>query len=290
MRLAVLSDIHGNLPALQAILEDLERVRPDGFILAGDYTGCPQAVETLQTLRRLKGWMIQGNGEASLRRVECGDAPAEWMTLRQFGLLRWDYARLTDETREFLNKLPEQQIVNLDNTAPIRVVHGSIRSPYEKVTPDGDALALEQMIGNIDEAVLICGHTHIPWHREIQSRLIFNPGAVCGPLDGSIGAQYAILRWERQRWRVEHHRVDYDINAVRRSFQESGLLEAGGYLARSFLLSIESGRNVADEFLTYAYRLKQDAQMNATEFIPDDIWEQAGRSFDWEGAEAGIAR
>jgi protein phosphatase len=137
LRLAVLSDIHGNLPALQAVLDDLAPARPDGFILAGDYTGCPQAVETIQILRGLKGWMIQGNGEASLRRFDRGDAPAEWKTLRQFGLLRWDYARLKDETREFLYKLPEQQIVHLDNTATIRVVHGSTRSPYEKSRSGG---------------------------------------------------------------------------------------------------------------------------------------------------------
>jgi hypothetical protein len=146
------------------------------------------------------------------------------------------------------------------------------------------------MVDDIDETVLICGHTHIPWQREIQSRLIFNPGAVCGPLYGSIGAQYAILSGDGHCWRVEHHRVDYDIKAMRRSFQESGLLEAGSYLSRSFLLSIESGRNVAELFLTYAYRLKQKARMNDTEFIPDDIWEQAGRSFDWESAAARIAR
>jgi hypothetical protein len=95
--LAVLSDIHSNLPALQAVLEDIEQVRLDGFILAGDYTGCPQAVETIQLLRDLKGWMIQGNGEASLRRLRLGEAPTEWTTLRQFGLLRWDYARLSGD-------------------------------------------------------------------------------------------------------------------------------------------------------------------------------------------------
>lgn len=281
MRLAVLSDIHGNLPALKAVLDDLEQARPDGFILAGDYTGCPQAVETIQLLRGLKGWMIQGNGEASLRRLELGDAPAEWKTLRQFGLLRWDHARLTVETREFLFNLPEQQIIQIDHTAPVRVVHGSPRSPYEKVTPQGDDSKLKQIVDKIGEAVLICGHTHIPWQREIRGRLIFNPGAVCGPLDGTVGAQYALMRWDGYRWQVEHHCVEYDLEPVRRSFCKSGLLEAGSYLARSFLLSIVSGRNVAEDFLALAYQLKSEAGMENTGFIPDEIWEQAGQSFDW---------
>ncbi|OGO37994.1 MAG: hypothetical protein A2W35_00695 [Chloroflexi bacterium RBG_16_57_11] len=129
MRLAVLSDIHGNLAALKAVLEDLEPACPEDYILAGDYTGCPQAEETIQLLRGLKGWMIQGNGEASLWCLDRGEAPPEWKTLCQFGLLRWDYDRLTIEMREFLFGLPEQQIVQIDHTATVRVVHGSPRSP-----------------------------------------------------------------------------------------------------------------------------------------------------------------
>jgi putative phosphoesterase len=290
MRLAVLSDIHGNLPALQAVLDDLEQDLPDGFILAGDYTGCPQTVETIQLLRGLKGWMIQGNGEASLRRLDSGAAPAGWKTLRQFGLLRWDYARLTDVLTEFLFKLPEQQIIVIGSAPPIRVVHGSPRSPYEKMAPNGDPSSWEQMIKGTSEAVMICGHTHIPWKKMHHGQLIFNPGAVCGPLDGSVGAQYAILGWDGHTWHAEHHRVSYDLEVVRRSFRDSGLLEAGSYLARCFLLSIESGMNVADQFLTYAYQLKHQAQVHCTEFIPDDIWEHAGRTFDWDGAAIGISR
>lgn len=162
MHLAVLSDIHGNLPALQAVLTDLNPAQLDGFILLGDYTGCPQAVETINLLRGLKGWMIQGNGEASLAPFERDDAPGEWKTYRQFGFLRWDFTRLGEEIRDFLFALPAQQVISLDGASPIRIVHGSHRSPYEKITPDGDQTALECMLEETNEAVLICGHTHIP--------------------------------------------------------------------------------------------------------------------------------
>jgi putative phosphoesterase len=290
LRFAVLSDIHGNLPALQAVLNDLNPAKLDGFILLGDYTGCPQAVETIQLLRELKGWMIQGNGEASLRRFEREDTPEEWKTYRQFGLLRWDHARLGEEVRDFLYTLPSQQVISFDGKLPIHIVHGSHRSPYEKISPTGDQTAFKRMLDETNEPVLICGHTHTPWKTEREGRLIFNPGAVCGPLDGSVGAQYALLSWQRGGWQIEHHRVDYNIQSVRRSFQESGLLEAGSYLARSFLVSIESGRNVADEFLTFAFRLKDQAGRTETEYIPDDIWEEAGKRFDWSPAQASITR
>jgi len=149
---------------------------------------------------------------------------------------------------------------------------------------------LDQIVGETGEAVLICGHTHIPWQKVIQGKLIFNPGAVCGPLDGTLGAQYALLQWDGHRWQVEHHRVEYDLEPLRRSFCENGLLEAGSYLARSFLLSIESGRNVAEDFLAHAKRLKNEAGIENTEYIPDDIWERAGQSFDWGEAGGSIGR
>ena len=82
MRFAVLSDIHGNLPALEAVLKVLSQQNMDGFILAGDYTGCPQAAETIDLLRELKGWMIQGNGEANLARLARSDALVAWKTTR----------------------------------------------------------------------------------------------------------------------------------------------------------------------------------------------------------------
>jgi hypothetical protein len=106
------------------------------------------------------------------------------------------------------------------------------------------------------------------------------------PLDGSIGAQYALLSWRKGAWQVEHHCVGYNIQRIRQSFRESGLLEAGSYLAQSFLLSMESGRNVADEFLNLAFRLKDQAGITYTEYIPDDIWEEAGKKFDWQLAKA----
>jgi hypothetical protein len=76
MQFAILSDIHGNLPALQAVLNDLDPVQLDGFILAGDYTGCPQAVETIQLLHGLKGWIPDDIWEKAGGNFDWGEAEA----------------------------------------------------------------------------------------------------------------------------------------------------------------------------------------------------------------------
>lgn len=282
-RLAVLSDIHGNLPALQAVLEDASRQTVDGFIQAGDYTGGPQTPECLALQRSLTGWMIQGNGEVNLRRYERGDSPPAWKTHRQFSLLRWDHAHLSRSELEFLFALPEQAVVQIEGTAPIRVVHGSPRSPYEKIFVDKNPEVLEHALADIHEAVMVCGHTHCPWFIQRDGRLALNPGAVCGPLDGFRGAQYAILSWQAQSWQVEHRAIRYDLAAMRRAFEDSGLLAASGALGRAFLLSIESGSNVAVDFLDYAHCLAEQAGFADQSVVPDEVWAHADATFDWKG-------
>jgi hypothetical protein len=108
---------------------------------------------------------------------------------------------------------------------------------------------------------------------------------VAGPLNGEVGAQYALLTWHEDRWHVAHRTVSYDLDRIRADFCESGLLEEGGALARAFLLSIETGENVADDFLGYAYGLMTEAELEESDVVPDDVWEQAAATFDWDGYE-----
>ena len=139
--------------------------------------------------------------------------------------------------------------------------------------------------------MFVCGHTHIPWKVVRHGRLALNPGAVCGPLNGETGAQYALLTWQDRHWQVDHRVVAYDLELIRAAFRESGLLDKGGALARAFLRSIETGQNVADWFLTYAYRLAADAGHGECEVVPDELWEHAAATFDWEATTSpGAAR
>jgi hypothetical protein len=134
----------------------------------------------------------------------------------------------------------------------------------------------------VGEPVVIFGHTHQPWQVQLDERLALNPGAVCGPLNGQVGAQYAILEWDGSAWNAGLRCVSYDMNIIIRAFTEDGLLDTG-YLAKSFLASILSGRDVAQDFLHYAFSLSHQVGYNDLPFIPDEIWERAGASFHWDG-------
>lgn len=281
MRLAVLSDIHGNLPALQAVLEDLQHIPIDGTILAGDYYACPDGSETRRLLVGLPGWKIFGNGEVNLRREITGEQPEEWHTLKQFALHRWVVRHMEAEDWAFVHSLPEQEVINLPATAPIRVTHGSHHNPFEEIFPDEPGSVLETVWDETQEAVFICGHTHIPWKRSLNGRLALNPGAVCGPLNGFVGAEYALLEWRQGRWQAELRQVRYDIETVRRAFKDSGLLEEAGTFARALIACLQTGRDITRDFLTYARRLAGYSGYTRHRYIPDAVWDQADKTFDW---------
>jgi putative phosphoesterase len=281
MRLAILADVHGNMPALEGVLAEIDRDQPNEIIVAGDLIGGPQPNETIQLLRSVNSRLILGNSDLNLLRYETGQAPSTWHTHLQYGLLRWSYRHLSQESFAFLKSLPEQIIIEVEGEAAIRIVHGSPRSPWESIYPQRDPGLLETIMGMINERVLVCGHTHEPWMIQRDGKIGLNPGAVCGPLNGKVGAQYAILEGDGRTWQVEHRIISYNLRRLRRSFYESGLLEEGGALAEAFYLSIETGQNVGEEFLAHAYQLASKAGFEKCGVVPDDIWQEARRTFAW---------
>ena len=110
---------------------------------------------------------------------------------------------------------------------------------------------------------------------------------MCAPLNGYKGAQYALLDWQDGRWELEHRSVAYDLDLVRKAFQESGLLREAGVFARAFLLDIQTGSNLTMKFLSYAFQQVAQAGFPNCEYVPDDVYDRAAETFDWE-AEVSI--
>ncbi len=301
VRLAVLADVHGNLPALEAVLADVQRYDVDGIIVAGDMVGSgPQSIEVIRRLRSLGALMIRGNSENYFLDYDSGKAPDGWYTSYQWAVMRWSYHSLSRESLDFIASLPEQCVIALDDAASIRVVHGSLESPSGRLFPDRDPArlhwfmeaglltphwdpaGLDAALAQIVEPVLVCGHTHIPWKQEHNGKLALNPGAVCNPLNGDTRAQYALLIWQGGPWQVEHRAVAYDLDRIHAAFRESGLLAEGGAFARACLLGIETGQNVAGHFVSHVYGMAAEAGFEDCDVVPDDIWDRAVATFDWE--------
>jgi putative phosphoesterase len=280
MKIAVLSDVHGNLPALQAVLADLQDFHPDHLLFAGDFTRGPFPNEVIHLLRQHNAHMILGNDDLRPLRYIKGEAPQQWRTSQQFAMLRWTAHHLTSENVHFLTTLPHQRILTLPGPGAIQLVHGSPRSPSESLTPN-DLLTLDRSLAAVTAPLLICGHTHIQWAFRRNAIQVINPGAVAGTLIGPY-AQYARLTWGDEQWQVDLRTIAYPFAPLQHAFENSGLLAEGGPLARGFLLSQQTGHDFMMAFLRYAAAYARQNGWQGGPALPDDLWFRAADSFSWD--------
>ncbi|HXF60776.1 MAG TPA: metallophosphoesterase [Caldilineaceae bacterium] len=231
MRLAVLADIHGNLPALEAVIAALERLQPDQVVLNGDMIiGSPFSSEVIDRVRS-QGWIVvRGNHEfyyldfGTPRALPGTDDPARW------GGLHWLVERLTPAQGAYLGMLPDEHTFYLPGAEPLRIAHGVPGRNRVGFYPDQPAASVARELMGIQEATVISAHTHVQVDRHIRIRAdalpnapvegnghdvgrqhnhhdhndqtnhrdnrhwhLINPGSVGLPLNGDPAAQFAIL-------------------------------------------------------------------------------------------------
>jgi putative phosphoesterase len=190
MRIATLYDVHGNLPALEAVLAEI----PDDatIVVGGDVvTGGAHPSETLERLRGLGDrvvW-IRGNVDRELKRGEPGLAPAE--------LLDATRAALTDEQIEFLYAQP--LTAQIDR---VLFCHATPRNDLDIFTERTPEDRLVEIFAGVDADVVVCGHTHMQFERSIAGRRVINSGSVGMPYENEPGAYWTLD--------LEHRRTDYD--------------------------------------------------------------------------------
>jgi putative phosphoesterase len=240
-RLALLSDIHGNLPALEAVLEDLSRQDLDEILLVGDLVGRgPQGSAVVQRVRSL-GWRsVRGNHEDYLLEYRRGRVPESWATAKEWSALRWMSAELSEEDICWLEQLP---FTLTSHIAPeVRLFHGTYQSSRHGIgywTSEG---RLQQYLDFQDEPVLVCGHTHRPFVHRDGGRLIVNVGSVGLPFNGDTRAQYAVLDNQSGQWEVEFRQVEYSLEEIFDIYRESGFLEEGFTTSRLLMVELRHAR------------------------------------------------
>ncbi|HUY60341.1 MAG TPA: metallophosphoesterase family protein [Candidatus Dormibacteraeota bacterium] len=203
-RVCVLSDVHGNVYALDAVLRDLAQQGCDALVVAGDLAAHgPTPVEAVDRLRELDALIIRGNTDRYL--AESGAEPAG-RDPEQADSLRWTRERLGDERLRYLRDLPPS--ARLDDWV---VVHASPGDDERGLWPD---TAEGELKAHCRDGALLCGHTHQPFDRRVPGGRVVNVGSVGWPLDGDPRPSYAVLergpRSPGQDWQVSWRRVDYD--------------------------------------------------------------------------------
>ena len=283
-RMAILADIHGTLPSLQAVIDDHESTAFDEIVIAGDFLGGPQPQETLALLETLDPVYLLGNGEANLLKMHQGTAPESWWTHRQYDMARWIYRRLDGGDFTFLESLPEHWVIHPEGCAPLRVVHGAPWDINKLVFPHREPEVFRRALASVPEDVLVFAHTHLPEILRRHGKLAVNPGSVSNNLNGDTRASYATLTWNGEVWQPELHFVDYDLQGVVAAFRETGFLGDVRPLSRAFLESILTGENTGLDYILYAFKQAEAQGDRELDAVPDDIWLAAESSFPWKFA------
>lgn len=208
MRLGIVSDIHANRVALDAVLDAMAPV--DQLVCAGDVIGYnPQPAACVE---RVRGSMVcvQGNHDRAI------DSPERYRANESaYAGLRYAATQLTNEQREWLGALPTDQTLC---DGRVRVVHSHPTHRGQYVRPE-QFPTLEPHIG--EEAVLILGHTHVQHHEMVGETLVVNPGSVGQPRDRDPRAAFVVV--DTGEPRVEQHRVSYDIESMQEKIETAGL-------------------------------------------------------------------
>jgi putative phosphoesterase len=226
-RVAVITDIHGNLPALQASLGAIEQIGVDAIFCGGDLVGYgPHPNEVCALIAEREIPTIYGNYDYAIAR-DLDDCGCAYVTQhdRELGQrsVAWTLSHTEPPAKDFMHELPFDLRVDLGGV-PVHLVHGSPRKVNEYLFEDKPASLYERLAKAEEARVMVFGHTHKPWVHTYGGVLFVNCGSVGKPKDGDPRAAFAILELDDAgEVQVSIERVPYDAEAVAREVEAAGL-------------------------------------------------------------------
>jgi putative phosphoesterase len=208
-RVAVLSDVHGNAVALEAVLEELSEESVDLIVFGGDLTWGPLPQETLALVTRIATPTLYVRGNAERALLEPSDRPTE----RE----RWLLERHSTADRAFTAEFAPTVSVEIEGLGPVLFCHGSPRSDEELVTPGTPARRVREFTAGVSEPVIVSAHTHLQFDRTVEGVRLVNPGSVGMPYEGRPGAFWAVLGPD-----VSLRRTAYRLGGAVERYRASG--------------------------------------------------------------------
>jgi putative phosphoesterase len=209
LRVAVLSDIHGNRRALEAVLAEVEKEKPDKIVIGGDVALGPFPCETIECLMALgdRALFVRGNADREL--VEAFDEKLAYDPKEENPgkrLSTWSAQQINETQRNFLASFQDTVKLDVLGLGEVLFCHGSPRSDNEIITSLTPPETLEKLFQGIDDKVVVCGHTHHQFDRITDDFRVINPGSVGMPYEGQAGAYWALLGPS-----VQLRRTVYDV-------------------------------------------------------------------------------
>jgi putative phosphoesterase len=245
MKVALIGDVHANLPALEAVLAHAHGQGVEAIWNIGDFVGYGAFPdEVVRRLRQENARSIIGNYDLKALRQKKSKKPEKRLAFQ------WAYDHLSEESREYLRHLPEEIVMGVEGYR-VLLTHASPASNEEPLTPDTPDERLRELAQMASADVVIFGHSHQPFVRQVMVRnglskgiketgvWFINTGSVGRPDDGDPRACYAILHIGPESLEVEHYRLEYDIERAVAAVRDYGLPE-------NFARMILQGRSLDD--------------------------------------------
>jgi putative phosphoesterase len=229
-RVAALYDIHANLPALEAVIADVRRAGADAVVVGGDVVPGPMPRESMELLHGLDlpVAFIRGNGDrevlARMRGIETGTVPPAFRPV-----IGWTAAQLDADHESRLAAWPETLRVSIDGIGCVLFCHATPRNDTEIFTASTADERLAPVFAGVDAAVVVCGHTHMPFDRRVGGVRIVNAGSVGMPF-GDPGAYWLLLGPG-----IDLRRTEYDLDAAAERIRHSPYPQAEAFASGNVL-------------------------------------------------------
>jgi putative phosphoesterase len=227
LKIALLGDVHANLPALDSVLEHARSQDVSAIWNTGDFLGYGafpnEVVESLQ-----KAGAISILGNYDLKVLNFKEKDKKWRKSKRaekYLAFQWAYQNLSRENRRYLKSLPEERRLEVAGKS-VLLTHASPESNEEPLEPDTPEERLAYLARIAGTDVIIFGHSHQAFTRNVTNVLFINPGSVGRPDDGDPRACYAILETDRAELHVQHYRLEYDLDRAVSGIRENDLPEA----------------------------------------------------------------
>jgi putative phosphoesterase len=244
MKAALIGDIHANLPALEAVLAHINAQGVQKIWNVGDFVGYgpfpDEVVRLFQTAQRLQNEnMLNIVGNYDLKVLDFKQKKAKWRKKKhpqKYLAFKWAYENLSKKSRKYLRFLSQEIRMKVKGYR-VLLTHGSPVSNSDHLTPETSDKRLRELAQTARAGIIICGHSHQPFARQVDDVWFINTGSVGRPDDGDPRACYAIIEIKPDQVQVQHHRVEYDVERVVTAIREHELPET---FAQMFL----QGRNL----------------------------------------------
>jgi putative phosphoesterase len=224
MIIALISDIHGNLPALRIVLKDAKRAKAEQVWCLGDLVGyIPFPNECIDLIQQKASVSVIGNYDQKVIQFE--QNKSEWKTSKKpakFDAFEWNHRHLNSQNQKYLQSLP-QNIRRTIGTFKILLTHGSPQSIDEPVLPDTSRERLAELGKAAEADIIVTGHTHQFMNRKVGNQWFINPGSVGMPVHKDLRTSYALLDISQDKINVTERKIRYDISQVIQGLEAANL-------------------------------------------------------------------